>query len=64
MADDYYRELVKILRKHGCHRVEGGKGSHEKWVSPISGHTIIVPRSKSRHTANSVLKAAGLKERF
>jgi predicted RNA binding protein YcfA (HicA-like mRNA interferase family) len=49
---DYYRELVKILRQHGCHLVRTGKGSHEVWHSPINGKPFVVPRStKSRHTA-------------
>jgi predicted RNA binding protein YcfA (HicA-like mRNA interferase family) len=52
----YYDELVKIMVDHGCTRVPGGKGSHQKWNSPINGRTVTVPRSKSRHTANEVLK--------
>jgi predicted RNA binding protein YcfA (HicA-like mRNA interferase family) len=61
---NYYDELVAILRAHGCRRLDGGKGSHEKWFSPINGRTVIVPRSKSRHTANEVLKQAGLGKTF
>lgn len=45
-------------------RVEGGKGSHERWVSPINGRTVTVPRSKSRHTANEVLKQLGIGKKF
>jgi len=37
---------------------------HEKWLSPINGRTFPVPRSKSRHTANEVLKQAGLPKQF
>jgi predicted RNA binding protein YcfA (HicA-like mRNA interferase family) len=44
--------------------LDGGKGSHEKWRSPITGRNFIVPRSKSRHTANEVLKQAGLPKAF
>jgi predicted RNA binding protein YcfA (HicA-like mRNA interferase family) len=57
---DYYRELAKLLSAAGWQRIEGGKGSHEKWQSKGSGQVVIVPRSKSRHTANEVLKQAGL----
>ena len=42
----------------------GGKGSHEKWIVPQSRRVVIVPRSKSRHTANEVLKQAGLPKAF
>lgn len=60
----YYAELVRIMLAHGCEQVPGGKGSHEKWHSPINGHTVTVPRSKSRHTANEVLKQLGIGKRF
>ncbi len=39
----FYAQLLPIMRAHGCHRVEGGKGSHEKWVSPINGRKVTVP---------------------
>jgi predicted RNA binding protein YcfA (HicA-like mRNA interferase family) len=64
MPDDFYPDLVKRLEQAGCWRVAGGKGSHEKWHSPITGRNFIVPRSKSRHTANEVLKQAGLIKAF
>lgn len=64
MPKDFYLELVALLRAAGCERVDGGKGSHEKWRSPLNGRTIIVPRSKSRHTANEVLKQVGLPKAF
>ncbi len=60
----FYDDLIPILRANGCHRVKGGKGSHEKWFSPINDRTVTVPRSKSRHTANEVLKQMGIKQRL
>ena len=60
----YYDDLAEIMRAHGCERVSGGKGSHEKWKSPINGRVVTVPRSKSRHTANEVLKQLGIGKRF
>lgn len=60
----FYAELLKIMRAHGCERRPGGKGSHEKWWSPINGRVVIVPRSKSRHTANAVLKQLGIDEKL
>jgi len=62
---DLYRDLVAILRKNSCRLVRPGKGSHEIWYSPINGKHVSVPRStKSRHTANEVLKQAGLPKSF
>ncbi len=60
----YYAELVEIMRAHDCHQVPGGKGSHEKWRSPINNRVVTVPRSKSRHTANEVLKQLGIGKKF
>ena len=61
----FYRDVVAILRENGCRLVRTGKGSHETWFSPINGHYVTVPRStKSRHTANEVLKQAGLPKTF
>jgi len=58
---DFYRELVAILRENGCHLVRQGKGSHEIWFSPLNRRPVTVPRTtKSRHTANDVLKQAGI----
>ena len=62
---DLYRELAAILRRNGCRLVRQGKGSHEIWFSPINGKHVTVPRStKARHTANEVLKQAGLPKAF
>jgi predicted RNA binding protein YcfA (HicA-like mRNA interferase family) len=62
---DVYRELVRILREHGCRFIRTGKGSHELWFSPINDKPFVVPRStKSRHTANDVLKQAGIPKAF
>ncbi|MGB3141398.1 MAG: type II toxin-antitoxin system HicA family toxin [Aestuariivirga sp.] len=42
-----------------------GKGSHEIWFSPISNRTFTVPRNTQKpHTANGILKDAGLKKAF
>jgi predicted RNA binding protein YcfA (HicA-like mRNA interferase family) len=62
---ELYRELVAILRDNGCYLVRQGKGSHEIWYSPVNGRHVTVPRStKSRHTANDVLRKAGLPKAF
>jgi predicted RNA binding protein YcfA (HicA-like mRNA interferase family) len=62
---EFYRELVAIFRANGCHLVRKGKGTHEIWYSPVNGRHVTVPRTtKSRHTANDVLKQAGLEKAF
>ena len=64
MPTGYYAELTQLLKDAGWQKTEGGKGSHEKWCHAMTGRTVIVPRSKSRHTANEVLKQAGLPKAF
>lgn len=63
---DSYTPLVKkMLRDHGCYPVRSGKGDHEIWYSPTSGINFPVDNAiKSRHTANGVLKQAGLPKAF
>lgn len=62
---ELYRDLTRILRANGCYLVRPGKGSHEIWYSPVSKQNVTVPRStKSRHTANDILKKAGLAKAF
>ena len=42
-----------------------GKGDHDIWFSPITGVRFPVDsKIKSRHTANAVLKQAGLPKKF
>ncbi|ATQ41290.1 type II toxin-antitoxin system HicA family toxin [Caulobacter mirabilis] len=64
MPHDFYPDLARLLAAAGWSRVPGGKGSHEKWRHDGSGRTLIVPRMKSRHTANGILKDAGLPKAF
>lgn len=60
-----YRELTELLRRAACERERAGKGSHEIWRSPINNRTFPVPANvNSRHTANAILKQAGLPKTF
>jgi predicted RNA binding protein YcfA (HicA-like mRNA interferase family) len=62
---DFYRELVALLRATGFVFLRSAKGSHEIWVNPDTNRQVTVPRTtKSRHTANDVLKQAGLEKKF
>lgn len=60
MPTTYYPQILKLMREHGCVQKPGGKGSHEKWWSPITNRVVTVPRAKSRHMANQVLKDLGI----
>lgn len=61
----YEREVRKFLQEHGCHYVRPGKGDHEIWWSPIATrHITVDSKIKSRHTANEVLKQAGIGRSF
>ena len=64
MPKDFYPEIARILGRAGWAKTTGGKGSHEKWIEPKTRRVVIVPRSKSRLTANEVLKQAGLPKAF
>jgi hypothetical protein len=58
-------ELKKLLLQANCFFIRQGRGDHEIWESPISGIRFTVDNNiKSRHTANAVLKRAGLPKHF
>jgi hypothetical protein len=62
---DFAPLLKKYLREAGCYLKRQGKGDHEIWSSPLTGINFVVDGTiKSRHTANAVLKQAGLPKKF
>jgi HicA toxin of bacterial toxin-antitoxin, len=62
---DYAPRLKRLLRQAGCRLERQGKGDHEIWYSPITNQRFPFDnRIKSRHTANGVLKQAGLDKAF
>jgi hypothetical protein len=65
MGSHYTKEIKKILNAAGCSFRRQGKGDHEIWFSPISSkHFPVDGNIKSRHTANAVLRQAGLPKQF
>ena len=65
MSANFAKELRKLLRDAGCGIVRPGKGDHEIWFSPTTNkHLTVDSVIKSRHTANAVLKQAGLPKAF
>ncbi len=62
---DFRPKLVKVRSDAGCEFVRHGKGDHQIWRSPISNRRFTVDsKIKSRHTANEVLKQAGVPKQF
>ncbi|MGQ0677464.1 MAG: type II toxin-antitoxin system HicA family toxin [Rhodospirillales bacterium] len=56
---------MELLRAAGCTFVRHGKGSHEIWFSPVTQRNIVVPiNTVQRHTANAVLKQAGIAKKL
>lgn len=62
---DFSPELKRILQQYGCRFERAGKGDHGIWFSPITNKRFPVDsKIKSRHTANGVLKQAGIEKQF
>ncbi len=62
MAPQFDRELLSAAQ---CRFVRAGKGSHEIWHSPVTQRGFAVPVGiPSRHTANAILRQAGLPKAF
>jgi predicted RNA binding protein YcfA (HicA-like mRNA interferase family) len=65
MGATFDRALAKLLADAGCVHVRPAKGSHAIWFSPLTQRHFTVPEGiVSRHTANAVLRQAGLAKAF
>lgn len=65
MSASFTPNLKKLLSEAVCYFIRKGRGNHEIWYSPITERNFVVDSSiKSRHTANAVLKQAGLNKAF
>jgi predicted RNA binding protein YcfA (HicA-like mRNA interferase family) len=56
--------LKKILKEAKCFFVRQGRGDHEVWENDSGQRFTVDNNIKSRHTANGVLKQAGLPKAF
>jgi len=57
--------LKEILRAQGCRYDRPGRGDHDIWYSPITNRRFPVDHKiLPRHTANAVLKQAGIPKQF
>jgi predicted RNA binding protein YcfA (HicA-like mRNA interferase family) len=59
----YYSHLTKVLRANGFTLLRPGKGSHEIWSKGRLALTVPF-NCASRHTANSILRDAGISHKF
>ncbi|WLA78995.1 type II toxin-antitoxin system HicA family toxin [Bradyrhizobium elkanii] len=63
--NDFSRKVKRILRENGCTFVRRGNGDHDIWYSPHTNRRFPVDATiKSRHTANGIMKQAGLPKAF
>jgi predicted RNA binding protein YcfA (HicA-like mRNA interferase family) len=61
----FEKDVRRILRENGCTLVRYGKGDHEIWYSPLTERNFPVDgKIKSRHTANGIMKQAGIDYHF
>lgn len=62
---DFAPEVRRLLLAAGCRFHRDGRGDHEIWFSPLTNRCLTVDgKIVSRHTANGVLKQAGLPKKF
>jgi len=65
VSQSFTPQLKKLLRNAGCSFLRHGKGDHEIWFSRVTQKYFTVDaKILSRHTANAVLKQAGLPKAF
>jgi predicted RNA binding protein YcfA (HicA-like mRNA interferase family) len=65
MVQGYTRQVKTILREHGWALLRQGKGDHEIWAHSNARTSLVVDgKIMSRHTANAILKQAGIKARL
>ncbi len=62
--NDFGKAVRARLSEADCVFLPRGKGDHDLWITK-QGRRIVVPvQIKSRHTANGILKDAGLPKAF
>jgi len=61
----YEKDVKNKLTQNGCYFLRHGKGDHDVWFSPITKLSITVDNKiVSRHTANGIMKRAGINWHF
>ena len=60
---EYEKKVRAVLADHGYRFLRHGKGSHDIW-SKENVSVVVAYRVPSRHTANAILKQAGIDFKF
>jgi predicted RNA binding protein YcfA (HicA-like mRNA interferase family) len=62
---EFENKVRKILKENGYYFERHGKGDHDIWYNPVINNSVSVDgKIKSRHSANGILKEAGINYRF
>ena len=62
---EFEKKVREILKDNNCWFVRRGKGNHDIWYSSITNkHFPVDSKIKSRHTANGIMKQAGIDYHF
>lgn len=59
----YYPLVAAMLKQHGFFLSRQARGSHEMWGNGVRLVTVSTTCA-SRHTANAIMKQAGISHRF
>jgi predicted RNA binding protein YcfA (HicA-like mRNA interferase family) len=64
MPKGYYKDVTAMLKENNCILIRQ-KGSHQFWLNQNTQKSFTVSTNlKSRHTANAIMKQAGINYRF
>ena len=62
---DYTKPVRDKLNEHGWRFHRRGKGNHDIWINMKTNEMVTVSNNiKSKHTANGILKKAGVNYKF
>jgi hypothetical protein len=61
---DFGKAVRDKLSEAGCTFHRRGKGDHDIWITEQRKRIVVPVQIKSRHTANGILKDAGLPKAF
>ena len=62
---EYEKKVRNVLSNNECYFLRHGRGDHDIWYSPGTDSSFpVAVKIKSRHTANEIMKQAGIKHHF
>jgi len=62
---EYEKKVRQVLTENGYRFDRHAKGDHDMWRNPKTNHAVSVDgKIKSRHTANKIIKEAGINHHF